>query len=142
MDSNTQVSAESWTGQSLPRVEDAALLAGRGRGIDDLGTPPATPEAASLRSPAAPAEIMAIKTARLGAESAGEPAAAAHPPGAFVGEPGASEGGPARAARRWAASRERIWAMLLDPATLAGAAEGALGFSRNPSRHSTQDADR
>jgi len=27
----------SWTGQSLERVEDAALLTGRGRFIDDLG---------------------------------------------------------------------------------------------------------
>ena len=29
-----------WVGQSIERVEDAALLTGRGRYIDDLGVPP------------------------------------------------------------------------------------------------------
>ena len=41
----------SWCGQSIERVEDAALLTGRGRYIDDLGVPPGTLHAAILRSP-------------------------------------------------------------------------------------------
>ncbi|MFI5020282.1 MAG: molybdopterin cofactor-binding domain-containing protein [Alphaproteobacteria bacterium] len=53
-----------WIGRSLPRVEDAALLTGRGRFIDDLGVPPGTLHAAILRSPHAHAEIAAIDTAR------------------------------------------------------------------------------
>src|SRR5579872_7137897 len=54
---------ESWVGRSIPRVEDAALLAGRGRYIDDLGVRPGTLEAAILRSPHAHAEIEAIDSA-------------------------------------------------------------------------------
>ncbi|MGL4525794.1 MAG: xanthine dehydrogenase family protein molybdopterin-binding subunit, partial [Aestuariivirga sp.] len=50
----------SWTGQSLERVEDAALLTGRGRFIDDLGVRPGTLQAAILRSPHAHADILAI----------------------------------------------------------------------------------
>ncbi len=50
----------SWVGQSLPRVEDAALLTGRGRFIDDLGVPPGTLHAAFLRSPHAHADIVSI----------------------------------------------------------------------------------
>jgi 2-furoyl-CoA dehydrogenase large subunit len=49
-----------WVGQSVPRVEDAALLTGRGRFIDDLGVRPDTLYAAILRSPHAHAEITAI----------------------------------------------------------------------------------
>ena len=51
---------EKWTGRSVPRFEDAALLAGRGRFIDDLGTRPGTLAAAILRSPHAHADIEAI----------------------------------------------------------------------------------
>ena len=50
-----------WVGRSFPRVEDAALLTGRGRYIDDLG-PPGTLHAAILRSPHAHADIVAIDT--------------------------------------------------------------------------------
>ena len=50
----------SWTGQSLERVEDAALLTGRGRFVDDLGTRPGTLQAAILRSPHAHADILGI----------------------------------------------------------------------------------
>jgi CO/xanthine dehydrogenase Mo-binding subunit len=32
-------SAAGWLGRSIERVEDAALLTGRGRYIDDLGVP-------------------------------------------------------------------------------------------------------
>ena len=39
-----------WLGRSIERVEDAALLTGRGRYIDDLGVPPLTLHAAILRS--------------------------------------------------------------------------------------------
>src|SRR6478752_9094686 len=49
-----------WVGRSVPRVEDAALLTGRGRYIDDLGVRPGTLQAAILRSPHAHAEIEAI----------------------------------------------------------------------------------
>jgi 2-furoyl-CoA dehydrogenase large subunit len=54
--------AASWIGQSIERVEDAALLSGRGRFIDDLGVRPGTLHAAILRSPHAHAVIRAIRT--------------------------------------------------------------------------------
>ena len=34
--------ARPWVGQSIPRVEDPALLAGHGRFIDDVGVRPGT----------------------------------------------------------------------------------------------------
>ncbi len=49
-----------WVGQSVERVEDAALLTGRGRYIDDLGVKPGTLHAAILRSPYAHADILSI----------------------------------------------------------------------------------
>lgn len=52
----------TWCGQSIERVEDAALLTGRGRFIDDLGVKPGTLQAAILRSPHAHARIIAIRT--------------------------------------------------------------------------------
>src|SRR5436853_401613 len=52
----------SWLGRSIERVEDAALLTGRGRYIDDLGVPPGTLHAAILRSSHAHANIRAIRT--------------------------------------------------------------------------------
>src|ERR1700690_2474467 len=51
----------SWCGQSVERVEDAALLTGRGRFVDDLGVKPGTLHAAILRSPHAHARIVAIR---------------------------------------------------------------------------------
>src|ERR1700730_6341630 len=51
----------AWCGQSIERVEDAALLTGRGRFIDDLGVRPGTLHAAILRSPHAHARITAIR---------------------------------------------------------------------------------
>ncbi len=51
-------------GRSLPRVEDPALLTGRGRFFDDLGTPPGTLHAAILRSPHAHAAVETIATER------------------------------------------------------------------------------
>ena len=51
-----------WVGHSIPRVEDAALLSGRGRFIDDLGVRPGTLHAAILRSPYAHADIVSIAT--------------------------------------------------------------------------------
>ena len=49
-----------WLGRSVERVEDAALLTGRGRYIDDLGVKPGTLHAAVLRSPHAHADILSI----------------------------------------------------------------------------------
>ena len=54
---------KSWVGQSVPRLEDEALLAGRGRYLDDLGVRPGTLQAAILHSPHAHAEIEAIDCA-------------------------------------------------------------------------------
>jgi 2-furoyl-CoA dehydrogenase large subunit len=50
----------AWLGQSIARVEDATLLTGAGRFIDDVGVPPGTLQAAILRSPHAHATIRAI----------------------------------------------------------------------------------
>jgi 2-furoyl-CoA dehydrogenase large subunit len=50
-------------GQSVERLEDEALLTGRGRFADDLGVKPGTLHAALLRSPHAHAAIDAIDTA-------------------------------------------------------------------------------
>ncbi|WP_249164265.1 molybdopterin cofactor-binding domain-containing protein [Bradyrhizobium jicamae] len=61
MDANAAAgapAARSWIGQSIPRVEDKALLSGRGRFIDDLGVRPGTLHAAILRSPHAHANIV------------------------------------------------------------------------------------
>ncbi len=52
----------AWIGRSMERVEDAALLAGNGRFIDDLGVRPGTLYAAILRSPHAHAGIQSIDT--------------------------------------------------------------------------------
>ena len=49
-----------WVGQSIPRVEDSALLTGRGRFMDDIGVHPGTLHAAILRSPHAHANIISI----------------------------------------------------------------------------------
>ena len=55
---------EKYIGQALERVEDAALLTGQGRFLDDLPTAPGTAHAAILRSPHAHAEIIAIEVSR------------------------------------------------------------------------------
>lgn len=47
-------------GRPMARVEDAAILTGRGRYADDLGVRPGTLHAAILRSPHAHAELGAI----------------------------------------------------------------------------------
>ena len=62
-DANPGQSTARWVGRSIPRFEDAALLTGRGRYIDDLGVRPGTLQAAILRSPHAHAEIEAIDCA-------------------------------------------------------------------------------
>ena len=49
-----------WVGRSIPRVEDSALLTGRGHFIDDLGVRPGTLHAAILRSPHAHADVVSI----------------------------------------------------------------------------------
>ena len=58
-----QTSPVPWVGQSVERVEDAALLSGRGRYIDDLGIRPGTLHAAILRSPHAHAAVTSIDAA-------------------------------------------------------------------------------
>src|SRR4051794_38095278 len=50
----------AWVGQSIERVEDAALLTGRGRYIDDLPVSPGTLHAAVLRSPHPHAIIRSV----------------------------------------------------------------------------------
>jgi 2-furoyl-CoA dehydrogenase large subunit len=52
-----------WVGRSIERVEDGALLTGRGRFIDDLGTSPGALHAAILRSPHGHADLVSIDTA-------------------------------------------------------------------------------
>ncbi|MCA6117376.1 molybdopterin-dependent oxidoreductase [Bradyrhizobium sp. WSM 1738] len=58
--SSVDMEGRPWVGRSIERVEDAALLTGRGRFIDDIGTPPGTLHAAILRSPHAHADIISI----------------------------------------------------------------------------------
>ena len=53
-----------YVGRSLERVEDAAILIGRGAYADDVGTKPGTLHAAILRSPHAHAELVSIDIAR------------------------------------------------------------------------------
>ena len=53
----------STLGTALERVEDAGLLMGRGRYIDDLPTAPGTGHAAILRSPHAHARLVSIDPA-------------------------------------------------------------------------------
>src|SRR5215217_6294976 len=55
------IATATWVGRSIERVEDAALLTGSGRFIDDLGVRPGTLYAAVLRSPHAHAVIRSIK---------------------------------------------------------------------------------
>jgi 2-furoyl-CoA dehydrogenase large subunit len=62
-----QAPSAPWLGRSIPRVEDAALLTGRGRFFDDVAVPPGTLHAAILRSPHAHAAITAIDTSRVAA---------------------------------------------------------------------------
>ncbi len=59
--------ATGWIGRSVERVEDAALLTGGGRYIDDLPVRRGTLHAAILRSPHPHAKILAIRTAAAAA---------------------------------------------------------------------------
>ncbi|MEZ5789135.1 MAG: xanthine dehydrogenase family protein molybdopterin-binding subunit, partial [Xanthobacteraceae bacterium] len=51
-----------WVGRSVERIEDAALLTGRGRYVDDIAVRPDTLHAAILRSPHAHARVLAMRT--------------------------------------------------------------------------------
>ena len=62
-DDQTGQPAAAWIGRSVERVEDAALLGGRGRFIDDVGIQPGTLHAAFVRSPHAHARITQIDAA-------------------------------------------------------------------------------
>ena len=53
-------SAYRWVGRSVPRVEDAALLTGRARFVDDIATAVGTLEAVIVRSPHGHAVIRSI----------------------------------------------------------------------------------
>lgn len=55
--------AEGWVGRAIERVEDATLLTGRGRYLDDLGVRPGTLHMAILRAPHAHADILGIEAA-------------------------------------------------------------------------------
>ena len=55
-------------GRAVERVEDAALLPGRGRFADDVGERPGTAHAAVLRSPHAHAEIVSLDAAEEAAQ--------------------------------------------------------------------------
>ncbi len=61
-DASSGTVAARHLGRSTLRLEDAALLAGRGAFADDLGVKPGTLHAAILRSPHAHAELLAIDT--------------------------------------------------------------------------------
>src|ERR1700761_7045078 len=53
---------QSHVGRPMERLEDPAILTGRGRYGDDIGTKPGTLHGAILRSPHAHAELVAIHT--------------------------------------------------------------------------------
>lgn len=60
-------SRQAETARSPVRIEDAALLSGRGRFIDDLPSAPATLHAAVLRSPEAHARIVRLDVSKAAA---------------------------------------------------------------------------
>jgi 2-furoyl-CoA dehydrogenase large subunit len=59
-----QPNSQSWTGRSIERKEDEALLGGAARFIADLAPVPSIHHAAILRSPHAHAEIRALNAAK------------------------------------------------------------------------------
>ncbi|MFP6728497.1 MAG: xanthine dehydrogenase family protein molybdopterin-binding subunit, partial [Alphaproteobacteria bacterium] len=56
------VQTDGWVGRAVPRLEDAALLTGNARFIDDLSPLPGIQHVAMLRSPHPHARIVAIDT--------------------------------------------------------------------------------
>lgn len=60
---STPAAAGSFVGQRLERLEDTALLSGRGSYADDVGVKPGTLQAAVLRSPHAHARLLSIDAA-------------------------------------------------------------------------------
>jgi 2-furoyl-CoA dehydrogenase large subunit len=58
---NAEFQPRKWIGRSTERHEDAALLTGSARFMDDLGVPPGTLHAAFVRSPHPHARIVAIE---------------------------------------------------------------------------------
>lgn len=59
--------AESWIGARYPRREDAALLTGNARFIDDMAPVPGLRHAAILRSPQAHARIVSVDVSKAAA---------------------------------------------------------------------------
>ncbi|CAB3795714.1 xanthine dehydrogenase family protein molybdopterin-binding subunit [Paraburkholderia fynbosensis] len=61
-ETSTERQRQRHVGRSMERVEDPAILTGRGRYGDDIGVKPGTLHAAVLRSPHAHAELRSIDT--------------------------------------------------------------------------------
>lgn len=59
-----EAARQTWVGQRIERLEDDALLNGRGSFADDTGVRPGTLEAAILRSPHPHARLLSIDTAK------------------------------------------------------------------------------
>src|SRR5262249_60777332 len=112
-----------WVGRSIERVEDAALVTGRGRYIDDLGVAPGPLHAAILRSPHAQAAIKAIRTAA----AAAMPGVAALVTGADVACRTASLAAAVRApSKSWPIAVDRV-RYVGEPVAVAGAGGPCLG---------------
>ncbi|HWT35009.1 MAG TPA: xanthine dehydrogenase family protein molybdopterin-binding subunit, partial [Paraburkholderia sp.] len=60
VDETSEPRASKHVGRSMQRLEDPAILTGRGRYGDDIGVKPGTLHAAVLRSPHAHAELVSI----------------------------------------------------------------------------------
>ena len=55
-----EAARRAWVGQRIERLEDDALLNGRGAFADDIGVRPGTLEAAVLRSPHPHARLLRV----------------------------------------------------------------------------------
>ncbi|HXF98571.1 MAG TPA: xanthine dehydrogenase family protein molybdopterin-binding subunit [Gaiellaceae bacterium] len=64
MSAGARLAQETWVGRPLARLEDEALLRGRGRFLDDLDPFPDARHAAVVRSPYAHARILRVDAAR------------------------------------------------------------------------------
>lgn len=64
MSVRTRLAEQTWVGQPLARLEDEALLRGRGRFLDDLDPIPHARHAAVVRSPYAHARILNVNASR------------------------------------------------------------------------------
>ena len=60
-----EAARQAWVGQRIERLEDDALLNGRGAFADDIGVRPGTLEAAVLRSPHPHARLVSPDISRM-----------------------------------------------------------------------------